>query len=250
MRKTMGRIAIVATVAVAALVLCAPAFAWPVDLDWWHPDKDFTCAGKAKAVDTVNGKLVVRVQLASVGVAQYLAEDLTITVTPDTQVLLHKGIGFKAIDLGDIAIDDHARVVGIIDRSGVGRPNYVAQRIVVRHPVPAEGLTRFACRGPLVSVDSAAGSVVVHLHLVTRALWDQLGTDFTLKVAGDATVFTVKDGAVTPITLADIVAGQRLSAQGVIDRTDADNPVFTIKWLRILPVAAPVPVPGAALSTR
>jgi len=212
MRKTLGRIAIVATVAVAALILCAPAFAWPVDLDWWHPDKDFTCAGKAKAVDTVNGKLVVRVQLASVGVAQYLAEDLTITVTPDTQVLLHKGIGFKAIDLGDIAIDDHARVVGIIDR--------------------------------------AAGSVVVHLHLVTRALWDQLGTDFTLKVAGDATIFTVKDGAVTPITLADIVAGQRLSAQGVIDRTDADNPVFTIKWLRILPVAAPVPVPGAALSTR
>jgi hypothetical protein len=234
----MKRLLVVTLVMLCGLVLAAPASAWPLDLPWWTPATEFTAAGKAKAVDTANGKLVMRVQLASAGVAHFLGEDMTLTVTPRTQVLLRQGLGFKAIELADIVLEDHVRAVGLIDRSDPGDPAYVARRLIVRHPVPAEGLTRFACRGPVVSVDTDARTIVIRPRLVTRALWRELGHAFTFAVAPDARIFSVTDGVVTPMTLADVTAGRRVTAQGVIDRTVPDAPVFRIKWMRVAPVAA------------
>jgi hypothetical protein len=237
--EAMKKLLIVVVVAIAALALAAPAFAWPVDLPWWHPATQFTAAGKAKAIDTANGKIVVRVQLASTGVAQFLGEDLTVTIKPETQILLRKGLGFKTIKLGEISLEDHVRVAGAIDRSEPGKPDYIAQRVIVHHPVPAEGLTQFACRGPVVSVDAVNSSMVIRLHLVTRALWEDLGTNYTFAVGADAKIFSVKDGVITPITLAEVSPGQRVTAQGVIDRSVPDAPVFTIKWMRVFPAPTP-----------
>lgn len=232
----MKKLLVVTVVALAALVLAAPASAWPIDLPWWTPATDFTAAGTAKAIDATNGKVVVRVQLASAGVAHFLGEDLTVTVTPATQILLRQGLGFKAIDLDDIALEDHVRAVGLIDRTEPAEPDYVARRLIVRHPVPAEGLTRFACRGPVVSLDADARTIVVRLRLVTRALWRDLGKDFMFVVAPDAKIFTARDGVFTPLTLADVTAGRRVTAQGVIDRSAPDAPVFRIKWMRVAPL--------------
>ena len=48
----MKKLVIVALVAVAVLVFCAPALAWPITQPWWEPSHHFTCVGKIQAVDT------------------------------------------------------------------------------------------------------------------------------------------------------------------------------------------------------
>ena len=47
----MRKLLIVALVAVAALVVCAPAMAWPVSLTSWQPTDHFTCVGKIQTVE-------------------------------------------------------------------------------------------------------------------------------------------------------------------------------------------------------
>ena len=234
----MKKALIVLAVLVVALAVCAPAFATsgvvaPDHISWWHPAHTFTAAGKAQAVDTTNGRLVVRVWLASIGVAPYLGDDLTVTVTPKTQLLRAHGNRFRGIALDDIQLGDHVRVTGSIDRSVPKQPVFTAKRVVARTVVAPDQIKWFAFRGPVKSVDATAGTIVARPLVVTRGLWDILGVKTTFVVAANARIFTWQSGKPVVLTLADLAAGDHVLAQGSIDRSVPATPVFTIKWMRV-----------------
>ena len=234
----MKKALVVLAVLVVALAVCAPAFATsgvvaPDHISWWHPATTFTAAGKVQAVDTANGRLVVRVWLASIGVAPYLGDDLTVVVTPKTQLLHKHGRLFRAITLSDIRLGDHVRVTGAIDLSVPAAPVFTARRVVASHVVAPNQIKWFAFRGPVKSVDATGGTLVALPRLVTRGLWDVVGVKTTFVVAADARIFTWQSGKPVVLTLADLAAGDHVLAQGSIDRSVPATPVFTIKWMRV-----------------
>lgn len=234
----MKKALVVLAVVVVALAVCAPAFAAsgvvaPDHISWWHPAKTFTAAGKVQAVDTRNGRLVVRVWLASIGVAPYLGDDLTVVVTADTQLLRAYGNRFRSIALGDIALGDHVRVTGTIDRTVPRSPVFTANRVIARTIVAPNKIKWFAFRGPVKSVDATGGTLVARPLVVTRGLWDVLGIKTTFVVAANARIFTWQSGKPVVLTLADLAAGDHVLAQGAIDRSKPATPVFTIEWMRV-----------------
>jgi hypothetical protein len=236
----MKKIVIAALIAVAALALCAPAFAWPAALHWWAPAHTFTCVGKIKAVDATAATVTVRVHLASRGVADYLAEDLTIAVDPAAEIFRAEGDDLTPIALADLVVGEKLRVEGIIDCSA-GAPVYVGKRLVMRH-LPINDIKRFAFRGPVIGVDAVAGTLSAHLNQVTRVLSPYYHTDLGFRVAPDARVWMMKNGWPVRATLAEVKAGDRVSAQGSVDRSVPATPVFTIRWMVARHVAAPVTV--------
>jgi hypothetical protein len=234
----MKKALIVLAVFVVALAVCAPAFAQsgvvaPDHITWWQPAHNFTAAGNAQAIDTTNGRVVVRVWLASIGVAPFLGNDLTVVVTPNTQLLRAHGNRYRAIQLSDIWLGEHLRVTGTIDRSEPNAPVYTATRIVASRVVAPNQLKWFACRGPIKAVDTTAGTVDLRPLVVTRGLWDVLGVKTTFVVAPNARIFTWVAGKPVVLTLAELTAGEHVLAQGSIDRSVPATPVFTIKWMRV-----------------
>jgi hypothetical protein len=236
----MKKVLIAALIVVAALALCAPAFAWPVALPWWQPAHHFTCVGKIKAVDTTAATVTVRVHLASRGVADFLAEDLTIAVDPAAKIFKAEGNDLTPIALADVVVGEKLRVEGVIDCSA-GAPVYVGKRLVMRH-LPINDIKRFAFRGPVVTVDAGAGTLSAHLNAVTRVLSPYYHTDLGFTVAPDARVWVMKHRWPVKATLADVVAGDRVYAQGGVARSEPAAPVFTIRWMLVRHVAAPVTV--------
>jgi hypothetical protein len=233
MRKALVVVAVLA----ASLALCAPAMAWPAaHIPWWHAPHTFTVTGKAKSVDVDASQIVVRVRLASKGVKDYLGEDLTVQVTSHTKLLLAKGRLYKSIKPADIDTGDHLRVVGVIRRA-TGSPVYVAKRVIVRHVVLPDEIMRFAAAGPVVAVDAVGGNITIHLNRVTRALWLQLGGDLNCKVADNARIWTWTNGKLQSITLSDVAVGDKVVAQGPIDRSDPTSPVYTVNWMRVRPAS-------------
>jgi len=207
--------------------------AWPAaHIPWWQPARTFTAAGHVTGIDAA-GKLTIHVDLASRGAARYLDQDLTVRVGAGTQLLKARGVTFKQIKLADIRLGEHARVTGIIDRSVPGSPSYVAKRVIVRRIVAADDLTWFAVRGPVTAVDAAGGLITVHAVRVTRALWNKVESDVTLKVGSGARILTWVGGAPVGLTLADVTAGDVVMAQGPIDRSTPLSPVYTVKWMRV-----------------
>lgn len=227
MKKTL----LVALIVVAALALCAPAFAWPISMPWWQPTHGFTCVGKIKAVDTTRNAVTVRVHLASRGVADYLAEDLTVSVAADAKILKAQGDDLTAIALSDLVVGEKLRVEGTIDYS-TGVAAFTGKRLVMRH-LPINDIKRFAFRGPVTAVDAAAHTLSAKLVMVTRVLSPYYRAEFGFAVAPDARVFAMKDGWPVKAALADVVVGDRVYAQGGVDRTDPAAPVFTIRWLLV-----------------
>jgi len=247
MRRTLLILTVLA-IALVALTACVPAYAAgpgvrPIaQIHWWHPATSFTVAGRVQAVDTVNNRLVLRVWLASVGAQRYLGDDMTVVVKPGT-VVLRKHCGkLTRIGLADVKLNDHVRITGKIDRTVPALPVYKAERIVARSVVPAEAIKWFAVRGPIKAVDPVADTLVLHARLVTRGLFDVVGTDVTFHVTPDARIITWRDGVRVALTLDKVVAGDRALAQGSIDRTDPATPVFTIHWMKVW---EPAPAPGS-----
>jgi hypothetical protein len=229
----MKKLVVMLAFLAAALVLSAPAMAWPADhIPWWQPAHTFTAAGHVTGIDAA-GKLTIHVDLASRGAARYLDQELTVRVGTGTQLLKARGITFKQITFANVRLGQHARVTGTIDRSGPGSPSYNAKRVIVRRIVAADDLTWFAVRGPVTAVDAAGGSITVHATRVTRALWDKIESDVTLKVGSAAKIVTWVNRAPVALTLGDVTAGDIVMAQGPIDRGVPLMPVYNVNWMRV-----------------
>jgi hypothetical protein len=235
----MKKLVLVALVAVAVLAFCAPALAWPVALPWWEPSHRFTCVGKIQAVDTAANTVTVRVHLASRGAADYLGEDLTVAVARDARVYKAVGARLAPIALGDLVVGEKLRVEGVIDCAS-GSASFVGKRLVMRR-LPLNAIKRFAFRGPATAVDAAARTLTATMNRVTRALSPYYHRTCDFVVAPDARVWVMKDGWPVRATLADVVVGDRVYAQGGADRSIPSAPVFTIRWM-VVRHAPPVAV--------
>lgn len=225
----MKKLVLVALVAVAVLAFCAPALAWPVALPWWEPSHRFTCVGKIQAVDTAASTVTVRVRLASRGAADYLGEDLTVAVAGDARVYKAVGARLTPIALGDLVVGEKLRVEGVIEYAS-GSASYLGKRLVMRR-LPLNEIRRFAFRGPVTEVDAAARTLTARMNRVTRALSPYYHATCDFVVAPDARVWVMKDGWPVRATLADVVVGDRVYAQGGADRSIPSAPVFTIRWI-------------------
>jgi len=238
--------ALIALAVVLVVLACSgPAFASSGvvaenSIPWWTPAHSFTAVGNAQAVDTTNNRLVVRVTLASAGVATYLGNDLTVRIVPKTQILRHRGRLYRTIALDKVRLGDHVRVTGSIDISVPAQPVFTAGRVIATHVVQPDQIKWFAFRGPLKSIDATDSTLVARPLRVTRGLWDVIGTKTPFVVAPNARIFTWTGGKPVVLTLAELVPGERVLAQGAIDRSVPTAPVFTIKWMRVwLPTPTP-----------
>jgi hypothetical protein len=234
----MKKLLIVALVAIAALAVCAPAFAWPVTMPWWEPSPHFTCVGKIQAVDPALSTVTVRVHLASRGAADWIAEDLTVGVAPDARILKAVGHRMEGIAIGDLIVGEKLRVEGVIDYSS-GSAAHVGKRLVMRR-LPLNEIKRFAFRGPVTAVDAAAGTLTATMTRVTRGLSPFYHAACDFVVAPDARIWVMKDGWPVRAELADVVVGDRVYAQGGADRATPSAPVFTIRWMVARHTTAPV----------
>ena len=234
----MKKLVLVVVIAVAVLAWCAPAFAWPVTLPWWEPSHHFTCVGKIQAVDPAASTVTVRVHLASRGAADYLGDDLTIAVAADAHVFKAVGARFQSIALGDLVVGEKLRVEGVIDYS-TGSAVFIGKRLVMRR-LPINEIRRFAFRGPVTAVDATAGTLTATMDRVTRALSPYYHAACDFIVAPDARIWVMKDGWPVRATLASVVVGDRVYAQGGADRSTPSAPVFTIRWMVVRHAVATV----------
>ena len=225
----MKKLVLVTVIAVAVLAWCAPAFAWPVTLPWWEPSAHFTSVGKIQAVDTTANTVTVRVQLASRGAADYLGDDLTIAVAADAHIFKAAGASLETIALSDLIVGEKLRVEGTIDYSS-GSAVFMGKRLVMRR-LPINEIKRFAFRGPVTAVDAAAGKLTATMVRVTRALSPYYHAACDFVIAPDVRLWVMKDGWPVRATLADVVPGDKVYAQGGADRSTPSAPVFTIRWM-------------------
>jgi hypothetical protein len=231
----MRKLLIVALVAVAALIVVAPASAWPVSLPWWEPVDHFTCVGKIQAVDTSTasdasaGTVTVRVHLASRAVADFIGEDLLVTVAPGARISKASGSALRPIALGDLVVGEKLRVEGRIDYSS-GAATYLGKRLVMRR-MPINTIHRFAFRGDVTAIDAAAGTLTASLDKVSRALSPWYHGTQTFRVAPGAQLWVMQNGWPQKTQLADVVVGDHVYAQGSADRNVPSLPVFTIRWM-------------------
>jgi hypothetical protein len=232
----MKKLVVAALVAAAVLVFCAPALAWPLAQKWWEPSPHFTCVGKLQAVDAAASTVTVRVHLANRGAADYLGEDLTVAVASDARILKAVGRRYQKIALGDLVVGEKLRVEGRIDYSS-GSPAFTGKRLVLRRLAINE-LKRFAFRGPVTAVDASAGTLTAKMDRVTRALSPYYKSTCDFVVAPNARIWLTDGVWLKKATLADVVVGDRLHAQGSADRSTPSAPVFTIRWMIVRHVPA------------
>ena len=112
--------------------------------------------------------------------------------------------------------------------TGAGRG--IGKRLVMRR-LPLNDIKRFSFRGPVTAVDAAAGTLTARMNRVTRALSPYYHATCDFVVAPDARIWVMKDGWPVRATLADVVVGDRVYAQGGADRSVPSAPVFTIRWM-------------------
>lgn len=234
----MKKLVIAALVVVAALAVCAPALAWPVAMPWWEPASRFTCVGKIQAVDPAAGTATVRVRLASKGAADWIGEDLTVSVAPGAKVFKAVGRRLQRIALSDVVVGEKLRVEGVVDYSS-GSAVHIGKRLVM-HRLPLNQIKRFAFRGPVTAVDAAAGTLTARLNRVTRALSPFYHGTREFVVGPNARIWVMKNGWPIKATLSDVLVGDRVQAQGSADRRIPSAPVFTIRWLVVHHPAVPV----------
>ena len=236
----MKKLIVVALVAVAVLVLRASRRPGPSRRRGGNCSPTSPASARSRpwiCRDTVT----VRVHLASRGAADYLGEDLTIAVAADAQVFKAVGAHFERITLGDLVVGEKLRVEGVIDYSS-GAATFIGKRLVMRR-LPLNDIKRFAFRGPVTAVDATAGTLTARMNRVTRALSPYYHATCDFVVAPDARIWVMKDGWPVKATLADVVVGDRVYAQGGADRSVPSAPVFTIRWMVVRHVTATAATP-------
>lgn len=80
-----------------------------------------------------------------------------------------------------------------------------------------EPSSHFTAVGKIQAVDTTASTVTIRVHLASRGVVDYLGEDLTVAVAADARVFKAVGARLESITLGDLVVGEKLRIEGVID---------------------------------
>ena len=119
---------------------------------------------------------------------------------------------------------------------------FAGKRLVMRR-LPLNEIKRFAFRGPVTAVDATAGTLTATMDRVTRALSPFYHAACDFVVAPDARVWVMKNGWPVRATLADVVVGDHLYAQGSADRSIPSAPVFTIRWMVVRHAAAATVTP-------
>jgi hypothetical protein len=80
-----------------------------------------------------------------------------------------------------------------------------------------EPVDHFTCVGKIQAVDTAAGTATVRVHLASSAVADLIGEDLLITVAPDAGVFKASGPVLHPISLSELVVGEKLRVEGRVD---------------------------------
>ena len=163
--------------------------------------------------------------------ADYLGEDLTVAVAADARVSKAVGARYERITLGELIVGEKLRVEGVIDACCWGLPPCVGKRLVMRRCCPSTPSSASPSAGPVTAVDAAAGTLTARMNRVTRALSPYYHATCDFVVAPGARIWVMKDGWPVRASLADVVVGDRVYAQGGADRSMPSAPVFTIRWM-------------------
>ena len=135
----------------------------------------------------------------------------------------------KSITLGELVVGEKLRVEGTVDYS-TGTAAFVAKKLVMRR-YPLDLLKHFAFQGAVTAVDANTGQLTATMARVTRALSPYYNGSCSFTVAPTARIWVMKNGWPVRSTIADVVVGDRVSAQGGADRSVPSAPVFTIRWM-------------------
>jgi len=225
------------------LAIVVPAMARPTNTT--APAAGFTANGAVQNVIRSAGALRMHVDAGSQAVRPFIGGSLAVRVGNRARILLVTDGIARLIKLADIRPGDPLAVSGRVDRSQAGSPVFVAQAIRVIDRTPTKELTVFGCGGPVTAVDlvGTPTTLTLLLNSSTRALWDRLGTNLSVVVT-PATEVSLKSGTtVTPITLSQVVLGQRAWVHGTIDRSQA-TPVFTATQITVQALTVPTPDPS------
>lgn len=100
-------------------------------------------------------------------------------------------------------------------------------------PVASAKMARFHASGTLNSVDTATGDLSVHVRHGSRPIVPYIGTDVIFKTGADTKFKLCVRATMTcsRITIADLVAGDKLSLGGVI-RTDGTFAALSVTAMR------------------
>jgi hypothetical protein len=202
--------------AVIALALAPAALAGPVKRAV-HP-KPFSVTGKVTAVDTTASTVSIKVWTGSVGIKRYHGKVMTLTIQPKAKILNLADGTYTPIALADVKVGAHMAAQGVIDRS---QPNVIVYRVrrFVVHSTWA-----FAARGPVTATNSIANTLTMTIN-ASFGLKPFVGDNVTLSVAG-AAIVKIDNGVITQLTLADVKAGDRVFAIGIVDNSDPVSMVF------------------------
>jgi hypothetical protein len=84
-----------------------------------------------------------------------------------------------------------------------------------------------------------ASDIMIHVKAGTKTVRAFRGDDVTMGFAPNARILWIGHGKAKRIGLEQISPGAKVKARGIIDRRDAENPVFTIKNLKVRQKAMP-----------
>ena len=109
------------------------------------------------------------------------------------------------------------------------------------------GKAKFNLVGKVTAVDAVNGTVTIKVRAGTKTVRQFRHQEATMGFAENAKIVWIgkKGGKKQALTLEQIAEGARVKARGIIDRSDPENPVFTIKKLKVRQKAMPEPVAPA-----
>jgi hypothetical protein len=236
---------VVALVALAVvLAIVVPAVARPTHAT--GPAAGFTAKGPVQNVIRSAGALRMHVDVGSRAVRPFIGGSLAVRVGDRARILkvtdgVARLIRLTAVHRGDLVV-----VCGRVDRSQPRSPVFIAQTIKVIVRTPANKLTVFGCGGPVTAVDlqGTPTKLTLTLDSATRALWDALGTSLSVVVTPTTELFLKSGQTTTPITLSQVVVGEKAWVHGTIDRSQP-TPVFTAERITVQALTTPTPATSA-----
>ena len=101
------------------------------------------------------------------------------------------------------------------------------------------GHLKFNLVGKVTAVDPASGMVTIKVKAGTKTVRAFRGAEATMGFTEHAKIRWIGHGKAKRIGLEQISPGAKVKARGIIDRRDAENPVFTIKNLKVRQKAMP-----------